>query len=177
MKTNNLEFDRLYYLSQNEFITELTKELEIEFYGKRQSHERMIELKFEELLLKLERTISGESEPQYDLATIEKFRYLRGEMFANLHEKWPVDRMASEVGFSKSRFNNIYKSIYSITPTADLIEVKMNSAKNMLLYGTKKIEEIAVCLGYDNTTHFIRQFKKEIGIPPSEYRKRNYEEK
>lgn len=177
IKTEIMELDKLYYPSRTEFITELTKELETEFYSERQGRERMIELKFEELLLKLERAVSGDTEPKFDIETTEKFRYLRGKMFASLQEKWSVERMADEVGFSKSRFNSIYKSIYGITPTADLIEARLNSAKNMLLFGTKKIEEIADRLGYGNTTHFIRQFKKETGVSPGEYRKKNHENK
>jgi len=80
--------------------------------------------------------------------------------------------MAAEVGFSKSRFYNIYKSIYGITPTADLIEARVNSARNMLLSTSKKIEDISYLLGYENTTHFIRQFKKWTGYSPAAYRKR-----
>ncbi|MEE1186220.1 MAG: AraC family transcriptional regulator [Acutalibacteraceae bacterium] len=169
----NLKADCLYYPSQTGFITQLTKELEMEFYSDHINKERLIELKFEELLIKIERAVSGETESEFDIEINEKFRYLRGKMFAGLHEKWPVERMASEVGFSVSRFYSIYKAIYGITPTADLIEARVNVAKNMLLFGTKKIDEIAYSLGYDNTTHFIRQFKKQTGCSPTAYRKTN----
>lgn len=171
LQSCGLEANRLYYPSQAGFITELTKEMEMEFYEDRPNRERLIELKFEELLLKLGRAVSGETEPEFDVETNEKFRYLRGKMFASLQEKWPVERMACEVGFSESRFYSIYKAIYGITPTADLIEARVNSAKNMLLFGDKKVEEIAVVLGYENTTHFIRQFKKQTGYSPAAYRK------
>lgn len=169
----NLELDRLYYPAQTGFITELTKELETEFCSARLNRERLIELKFEELLMKLGRAVSGETEPEFDIETNEKFRYLRGKMFAGLQEKWPVERMAREVGFSESRFYSIYKAIYGITPTADLIEARISSAKNMLQFGDKKVEEIAYLLGYDNTTHFIRQFKKQTGYSPAAYRKKS----
>ena len=173
IQNGSLELDKLYYPSQTGFITELTKELEMEFYSERLNRGRLIELKFEELLMKLERSVSGETEAEFDVETNEKFRYLRGKMFASLQEKWPVERMAREVGFSESRFYSIYKSIYGITPTADLIEARVNSAKNMLLFGEKKVEEIAYMLGYDNTTHFIRQFKKQTGYSPAAYRKQS----
>lgn len=173
IKQGNLELDHLYYPAQTGFITELTKELETEFYSERLNRERLIELKFEELLMKLGRAVSGETEPEFDVETNEKFRYLRGQMFAGLQEKWPVERMAREVGFSESRFYSIYKAIYGITPTADLIEARISSAKNMLQFGDKKVEEIAYLLGYDNTTHFIRQFKKQTGYSPASYRKKN----
>ena len=171
LENGKLKPDCLYYPSQVGFITEVTKELEMEFYSEHLKRERLIELKFEELLIKIERAVSGGTESEFDIEINEKFRYLRGRMFAGLHEKWPVERMAGEVGFSVSRFYSIYKAIYGITPTADLIEARVNSAKNMLLFGEKNVEEIAYSLGYDNTTHFIRQFKKQTGYSPAVYRK------
>lgn len=168
----SLELDTLYYPSQTEFITDLTRELETEFYNARANRDALIQLKFQELFIKLDRAVSGESEPVFDTEITEKFRRLRGKMFISLQEKWSVERMAAEVGFSKSRFYNIYKSIYGITPTADLIEARVNSARNMLLSTSKKIEDISYLLGYENTTHFIRQFKKWTGYSPAAYRKR-----
>lgn len=172
LEGGSLELDTLYYPSQPGFITELTKEMELEFYGERLNRDRMLAIKFEELLMKLERAVAGETKQEFDVETKEKFRYLRGEVFSRLQEKWPVERMAQEVGFSKSRFYSIYKAIYGIAPTADLIEARINSAKNMLLFGEKKIEEIAVLLGYESTSHFIRQFKKQTGMSPAVYRKK-----
>lgn len=168
----SLELDTLYYPSQTEFITDLTRELETEFYNARANRDALIQLKFQELFIKLDRAVSGESEPVFDTEITEKFRRLRGKMFISLQEKWSVERMAAEVGFSKSRFYNIYKSIYGMTPTADLIEARVNSARNMLLSTSKKIEDISYLLGYENTTHFIRQFKKWTGYSPAAYRKR-----
>ena len=168
----SLELDTLDYPSQTEFITDLTRELETEFYNARANRDALIQLKFQELFIKLDRAVSGESEPVFDTEITEKFRRLRGKMFISLQEKWSVERMAAEVGFSKSRFYNIYKSIYGITPTADLIEARVNSARNMLLSTSKKIEDISYLLGYENTTHFIRQFKKWTGYSPAAYRKR-----
>ena len=172
LQNTNLKLDTLYYPSQTNFITELTRELETEFYNARANRDTLIQLKFQELLIKLDRTVSGESEPVFSTEITENFRRLRGEMFVSLQEKWPVERMAAKVGFSKSRFYNIYKSIYGVTPTADLIEARINSAKNMLLFTGKKIEDISYLLGSENTTHFIRQFKKWTGCSPAVYRKK-----
>lgn len=80
--------------------------------------------------------------------------------------------MAKETGFSTSRFYGIYKSIYGISPNADLINARIEAAKKMLLYEKKKVQDIAGILGYDNTTHFIRQFKQNTGYSPTMYIKK-----
>lgn len=173
LKNCNIETDKIYYPSQSEFITSITKEMETEFYGDSPNKDSLLEHKISELFIKLGRAVSGDISPVFDRATKEKFRYLRGEMLSKVGDKWSVCRMAKTVGFSQSRFYSIYKSIYGITPTADLIGARIEKAKNMLVFGNLKIEQIAESLGYDNTTHFIRQFKKEVGISPSAFRKIN----
>lgn len=165
--------DTLCYPSHSEFITDAVRELEAEFFDSRPRSREYMEIKARELFLKLSREIDSNGEMGINLETKEKLRYLRGHMFSHLRESWTVERMAEELGLSQSRFFTVYKSFYGISPVSDLIRARMNSAKNMLLYSERRIEEIAVLLGYHNVTHFIRQFKKENGVSPSAYRKIN----
>ena len=79
--------------------------------------------------------------------------------------------MADKVYLSESRFYTLYKHIFGISPASDVINAKMNAAKNMLLYSNNSVNEIAVLLGYNSTTHFIRQFKKYNGVTPARYKK------
>lgn len=171
LNCTNLKLDTIYYPKNTSFITAITKELETEFYSNYANKDKITEIKFRELFIKLGREISGENVPDFDRHTQEKFRYLRGKIFTSLDEKWTSDRMAKEVGYSQSRFFNIYKSIYGVSPTADLINARINRAKNILSFQQTSIEEISQLLGYENTTHFIRQFKSRTGLSPNEYRK------
>ena len=175
LNCTNLKLDTIYYPKNTSFITAITKELETEFYGNYAHKEILLRLKFEELIIKLSREISGESVPRFDREIKDKFRYLRGKMLSSLDEKWTSERMAKEVGFSQSRFFNIYKSIYGISPMADLINARINRAKNILSFEKKSVEEISQLLGYENTTHFIRQFKSRTGFSPAVYRQNKNE--
>lgn len=165
--------DTIYYPSHTEFITDSIRELEAEFFDSRPYRKEYMEIKARELFLKLSREINSRGETGINLATKEKLRYFRGYMLSHLKEDWSVEDMAEQVGLSQSRFFTVYKSFYGISPVYDLICARMNSAKNMLLYSERRIEEIAEHLGYRNTTHFIRQFKKENGVSPSAFRKNN----
>ena len=156
-----------------EFITNIIKECETEFFGEAEHGRELIQLKMQELFIKLGRAVRGELEPEFDRRVRNKFLTLRAKMFSNVGEKWSVERMAQEVGFSQSRFYSIYKSIYNTSPTSDLIGARIDRAKNMLEFGSRSVEEIADTLGYENTTHFIRQFKKATGVSPSAFRKKN----
>ena len=173
LQANGLCVDTVYYPNHYDFITAIMREMETEFYSGRRNREKLTELKMEELFLKLGRAVQQEQEPDIDLSTLGKFRYLRGQMFSSLEEKWPVERMAEIVGLSQSRFYTVYKSVYGISPTADLIAAKMEKAATLLQTGKESVDAIAEALGYENTTHFIRQFKLHTGFSPTAYRKKH----
>ena len=170
-----IQLDTLYYPDNPAFITDLIQELESEFYGSYPGKEQMIECKFQKLMLKLGRSVSGSAMPELAFETKAEFRRLREIMFASLNQKWSVPEMAAKVNLSVSRFYTVYKSLYGTAPMADLIKARISNAQNMLAYKTLRIEEIATLLGYENTTHFIRQFKSYTGCSPSAYRKQHRE--
>ena len=51
--------------------------------------------------------------------------------------------------------------------------IKLNKAVELLILSSLKIYAISEAIGYENTTHFIRTFKKVYGISPNQYRKNN----
>lgn len=168
-----LEYDRLYYPSDSEWITELVRELEFETSSALDYGDIMIAGKVDELFIKLSRACLTEYSTNVDADTNERFRFLRGEVFSNLQEPWTVEKMANLVGLSKSRFYTIYRNIYGNSPVDDLIQARIDSAKNALQFSCAGISEIAENLGYRNITHFMRQFKAIAGMTPMQYRKQN----
>lgn len=169
-RQSDIQFNRLYYPQNPTFITKIVAEIEGEHFCNKSDSERLINLKSQELILKLGRSISGKDYEPQNREVKEKFRQLRGKMFISLENGWTVKKMADSVFLSESRFFALYKKFFGISPMADLINAKMNSAKNMLLSGGTSVEEIAAILGYNNTTHFIRQFKEHTGATPARYR-------
>lgn len=51
------------------------------------------------------------------------------------------------------------------------IHVRIDHAKRMLLNTGKSIQEIAICVGYQDEKYFSRIFKKIAGTSPSDFRK------
>ena len=98
-------------------------------------------------------------------------------MFSSLQEHHSIESLAKRVNLSPSRFFALYRKIYGTSPIEDLIVARIRSAKNKLAYSEATVEAIAASLAYDNTTHFIRQFKSRVGTTPSAYRKQVRKEK
>ncbi len=56
------------------------------------------------------------------------------------------------------------------TPLGFVIHLRLQEACRLLATSSRKLEDIAVSVGYDDVFYFSRLFKKHIGVPPSAYR-------
>lgn len=64
-----------------------------------------------------------------------------------------------------------YKQAYGISPLKYAMELKISTAKNMLLHSEYTIKDISERLGFSDVYAFSQSFKKNTGIPPGKYRK------
>ena len=53
----------------------------------------------------------------------------------------------------------------------DVINGKIEKAKEILSETGCTVSQVAAMCGYDNEEHFMRQFKKIVGVTPTGYRK------
>lgn len=82
-----------------------------------------------------------------------------------------IQDIANHFGFNSSYLSRIFKSSTGITLINALINVRISRAKNLLLVTETSVDQIAEMVGYNDTTYFIRIFKKETGKTPLQYRK------
>ena len=166
-----LEADRLYTPKNGRFITDAVRKIEHEHFSKAEHHHLMEELKFRELLLKLARSCSsGAPGKKPKPAMAKQLQQVRSTVFSNLGDSWTVEKMAGLCYLSPSRFHTVYRNLFGISPTEDLIRARLESAKHRLTATQDTIQEIADSLGYKNVTHFCRQFKAFTEVTPSQYR-------
>lgn len=85
--------------------------------------------------------------------------------------KWTVNQMAKELHMSTSRLQHLYKEIFGISIINDVIGIRIEYARHHLKTTDLSIQAIAQLCGYENDVHFIRQFKKHLGLTPGEYRR------
>lgn len=77
---------------------------------------------------------------------------------------------ADSVGISVSRFEHLYRSYFGLTFVQDLIRARIRRACVLLRTTDWTVSKIAAEVGYESEAHFYRQFKREMGQTPSEYR-------
>ena len=67
----------------------------------------------------------------------------------------------------------LYADFFGISPSSDLIGMKITHAKKLLESTDLQVAEISELCGYTNVGHFIRTFSKAAKATPLQYRKKN----
>lgn len=163
-----LSLNTLYTVGDGSFITGLLRELEMEYNSKDKYFDRLSNIKLQELFIKISRSTSSNNTLGISPEITQKFDALRNEMLSNLQKEWFVPEMAQKVFLSQPYFYLLYKKIYGISPTQDLILARVDKAKR-LLQQNFKVSEVATMTGYTSEYHFINQFRKTEGISPGKY--------
>jgi AraC-like DNA-binding protein len=88
---------------------------------------------------------------------------------------WTLERLAHEVGLSRSSLAERFMQFVGQPPMQYLANWRMQLAANQLLAGTDTIATIADRVGYESEAAFSRAFKKTVGVPPSEWRKKRHQ--
>lgn len=87
----------------------------------------------------------------------------------NLHSGVSVGELAAMCGLSASHFRRLFKSLMGKSPVRYKNQMVMKYACRMLEGGMMNISEIANALGFSDIYTFSQTFKREVGVPPSQY--------
>jgi AraC-like DNA-binding protein len=85
---------------------------------------------------------------------------------------WTVEKLADAAGLSRSAFFDRFRSIFGAPPLETLTRIRLDQAKQLLRASKAPLQVVALQVGYQSETALIRAFKREFGLSPGQWRRR-----
>lgn len=85
-------------------------------------------------------------------------------------EPLTLDGMARIAGLSRYHFLRTFKAVTGVTPHQWLLRARLRDAAHRLVTSRDPITEIALDVGFEDLSNFIRSFRTEFGLSPGRYR-------
>lgn len=91
----------------------------------------------------------------------------------NFNRDVTVEEIANDVGLSLSFFSRKFKHDMGYSPIEYLNHLRIQKACQLLHFTNTRVKEIAFIVGFKDQFYFSRFFRKQIGISPSQFRKKD----
>lgn len=87
----------------------------------------------------------------------------------NLHTRITVDTLANYVNLNPSYLSRLFKKETGCSISEYIRNLKIDAAKNMLIYSEFSPSEIASILAFSDQSHFTETFRKYTGVTPRKF--------
>lgn len=171
-KYPEIPLNRPFTLPDPDTINVVLREIYREYMTKNILYEDRLDNLISSLFIQITRQLrSTEAFPFEHRGLYDIFQKARMTILTRCDEMWDVESMARLTNLASSQFYHYYHEFFQISPKAELLNVRLERARYMLIHESHSIATIAEYSGFNNLAHFTRYFKKEYGITPGEYRK------
>lgn len=159
-----------YQLGNAEDLSRIFEQIARIYHDKGCFRDNHLALKVEELFVCMGTQIhlqASASDLNYNV--IKRLQELRFHILEHPEYDWSVGEMARQMFLSESYFHQLYRKCFGVTPNRDLIAIRIERARTNLMCGAS-VATASKKSGYANVYHFIRQFKKVMGVTPNQYK-------
>jgi AraC family transcriptional regulator len=118
------------------------------------------------------RGLAGRAPAQPALAAWQAKRIAR-HIDENLDRALLLGEIAGVVGLSTSYFSRAFKGTFGQSPHAFILGRRVARACGEMLGGREPLAQIALSCGFADQAHLARIFRRQMGAPPSAWRRDN----
>ena len=166
----SVPFDTPIPLHETTQLSDFIKSMVFEYYSNNIHKEESVKRYFDLILLKLSENVTESKEkrehPYYDL-----FCSLRHDIHLSPQNDWSIDRISERVHLNRSYIQHLYSSFFGTNILSDVQASRIEYAKYLLSSTNMTVAAVSSACGYHNDVHFMRLFKKSVGMTPSQFRK------
>lgn len=98
-------------------------------------------------------------------------------MHADCARNWTLDELARAVGLSRTGLAERFRKAMGDTPLSHLRTVRMQKAMHLLAETERPLDQVAEEVGYSDAFGFSKVFKREIGLSPRDFRRRDAQDR
>jgi transcriptional regulator GlxA family with amidase domain len=93
-----------------------------------------------------------------------------GYMHDHLGDAFSIRELAERVNLSPSRFRALFTTQIGLAPAVYLQRLRLRRARLLVERTFLSIKEVMALVGYNDPSHFSRDFRRQHGQPPSALR-------
>jgi AraC-like DNA-binding protein len=108
-------------------------------------------------------------------AQLVRLRSTRDLIDGLLGEPLDMRRLAAHAGYSRFHFIRVFRAAYGETPAQYVGRRRIERARELLPLANLTIREVAELVGFTSAAAFSKRFKVEVGVAPTEFRRRMVE--
>jgi AraC family transcriptional regulator len=110
-------------------------------------------------------------EPAARTADLDRVRAAMAMLDDRCDERWSLGTVARAVGSSPFHFARLFRRVTGVSPHQYLLDARLRRAAALLLDTDRTVTDIALDVGFDDLSNFVRTFQKRIGRPPGRFRR------
>lgn len=170
-KTGKIKFPDLLNLNNVEFVEELIFKI-ITNYERDNNYDFLTnKALFIQLLINLLKQAYGEDKKNTKVSSrhYEILNSIKEYIRFNYTGPITLDDITELSNFSKNHLIRLFKEKFGRTPIQYKIYLRIERAKQLLAANYDTITEISQFLGFSDSQHFSKTFKKQTGLSPTEY--------
>ena len=88
------------------------------------------------------------------------------QLHKNYNQPIRIETIARELGMSVSSFHHHFKAVTAMSPLQFLKRLRLQEARRLMLGEHLDAASTAYQVGYDDVSHFNREYKRLFGLPP-----------
>ena len=114
--------------------------------------------------------MGGQRDPLLHMVNSEGTMSLIAKAIELINEEYDqqlrVESIASEVGMSVFGFHHQFKAVTAVSPLQYQKRLRLQEARHLLLGGGLTATDVAFHVGYNDSSHFSREYKDLFGLSP-----------
>lgn len=167
----NILYNKMRFHSKAANLSELIKILFQEYlYPDHKSVPIIDELMNTILTYSQANRISQHSFTRHELKIKSRFDEIRNSFYSQKYFPDNIKEVADKLFLSESRFAHLYSKFYTVSPAKDILNFKIQYAKELLEFTDLTVSDISEKCGFSSETVFIRTFKRLTKVSPGKWK-------